>query len=557
MTEISDNSASYLAKMLEKGLSGVIDRDKPDLLEWTYKNRLINNSEVVLPPSQIAIYEDMSPEVIVMKGTQIFISEYLVNLSLWSLDTKHGERGNVMYIMPTQSQIDDFSQSRFDKAIEESPFLRDKFEKSGLRNQVNRTRLKRFKGSSLHMRGSDTTKQLISVDADIVIDDEVDWFSSDTVEWSKERLGSAKFPLFRAVSKPTFPEQGIHQMFQQSDQREWHIKCQSCNHWQEIDWFKSVEIKTDHNNVATDAVMVCSKCRRPIDRLSDGEWIAKYPTRPLHGYHVSRLMSPLANLTKMATDSLATYDIPKIQSFWNSGLGLPYAPKGGRLETSELHYDSSLSLFPAQEGFGGVDVGSRLHAVVVERYEDKWAVRQAEEFDTFNELDAWFKRNNIRQCIIDARGDARATTEWAQKYPGRVYRWLHIENTGDLRYLEEVQEIKYNRTSLLDNMYTKCREEAIVFPYEIRSISGFINHLRALIRDLVKDQRFNKLVPRYIGAAADHYAFALAFAILAAGDSGTSPTPTATERQDLVFAGHTARSSSSWTGGVGVRRWMR
>lgn len=553
---VGDKGADYLTRGLRESLIGTEASDAENLLEWTHKNRLINGHEVTLPPSQLAIYEDLSPDVVIMKGTQVFVSEFLVNLSLWSIDSKYADRGNVLYMMPTQLLMDDFSQSRMDKAIEESPYLNRRFKASMSRNQANRSRLKRLGGSSLHMRGSDSLKQAISVDADIVIDDEVDWFSEETIEWTRERLGSSKQPLFRAVSKPTYPGQGIDLMYGESDKRQWHIKCSFCNRWQPIDWDKNIVFQYDNTvQSVTDVKVLCSneKCRRPIDRLADGEWVAAYPGKRVHGYHLSRLLSPLANLVDMAEDSLRVSDIPKLQRFNNSGLGLAYAPKGGRIDVKELQYDSDLTLHTADQGIGGVDVGLKLHAAVVEKDNNRWEVRQLEEFDTFEELDHWFSRNNIKTCIIDARGDPRATTEWAEKYIGCVYRWTHVENTNDVRYAEDTNEVKLNRTSLLDNMYAACREGRLVFPTGIRSIPSFLPHLRALVRELIKDPRLNKLIPRYVGTAPDHYAFALSYAILAAGEDLASPPPTVTDKEPFVFAGQS--SSASWTGVGRSRGW--
>lgn len=557
LKSVGEKGGNYMANALKESLLESISSDSKDLLSWVREHRLIKGKEVNLPPSQIEIYNDLSPDVVIQKGTQIFVSEYLVNLSLWAIDTKHGNRGNVLYTMPTQLLMDDFSQSRIDKAIEESPYLRQRFERSMSNNQTNRARLKRLSGSSLHMRGSDSLKQMISIDADVVIDDEVDWFSEETIEWSKERLGSAELPLFRAVSKPTYPEQGINLMFNQSDQREWHVKCEHCNRWQQIDWEKNIVFGLDEDNVSVNSVKVlCSntKCRRDLNRLSDGEWVAAKPGRRVHGYHLSRLLSPLADLRDMAEDSIKVSDIPKIQRFYNSGLGLAYAPRGGKLTPSDLFIDSSISLHHADQGYGGVDVGTKLHAVVIEKGADRWDLCKAEEFDTFEQLDHWFVMNNLRACVIDARGDPRATNEWTEKYPGRVYRWSHIESVNDVRFIEDTQEIKYNRTSLLDNMYVAIREARIGFPPEIRNVPGFVQHLVALVRELVKDLRHNKLIPRYVGAAVDHYAFALAYALLSAGEDTASPAPMAVEKTDLTFAGQRS-SVGSWTGVGQSRGW--
>ena len=60
----------------------------------------------------------------IQKAAQVGISEYLVNVALWVAETGQGGRGNALYVMPTQKQIDDFSQARVDKAISDSAYLR-------------------------------------------------------------------------------------------------------------------------------------------------------------------------------------------------------------------------------------------------------------------------------------------------------------------------------------------------------------------------------------------------------------------------------------------------
>jgi len=563
LKSLPQTTAQTMADSLSSSLGQELGPSSTDLLDWTISVRRISGQRVILPECQKTIYRDLHSEVIIMKGTQIFISEYLINLSLWALDTKYAQRGNVFYAMPTQVAVDDFSQSRVDKAIEDSPYLRKQFAatlRQG-RKSVDRTRLKKLRGSSLYLRGSDSLKQLTTVDADIVIDDEVDFFTKDTISWTKERLGSSRMPLFRAVSKPTYPNQGIHDLFLGSDQREWHIRCEHCNRWQPLSWEKNIVFSYDRSlDAVTDVKVLCynPECRLELNRLGPGQWIAAHPNRSVHGYHISRLLSPYVNLREMAEESLKVADPSVIQKFYNSGLGLPYVPKGGRLVETELQWTDEYNLGLAEAGYGGVDVGLKLHTSVVETINGRIVIRAADEFDTFEELDIWFKRHNLKACIIDARGDPRATVEWSQRHPDRVFRWLHTESAQESRYKDDTQEIRINRTSLLDNMYTKCRE-GLLFPQELRHVSGFVSHLKALVRELVKDPKMNKLIPRYIGAAPDHYAFALAFALQALGDVGDISHPVLVERTPIEFTGH-AVSHSIWTGRSGGSRlggWRR
>ena len=56
-----------------------------------------------------AIYEDASRELVIMKSGQAGASEYCISRALWSCDVRHM---NVLYLLPTISDISDFSQMR-------------------------------------------------------------------------------------------------------------------------------------------------------------------------------------------------------------------------------------------------------------------------------------------------------------------------------------------------------------------------------------------------------------------------------------------------------------
>ena len=78
-------------------------------------------------------------------------SEFLINTALWTADTGQGGRGNALYVMPTQTQMDDFSQARFDKAIAESPYLQQRlYPAPPGRAGPLRLRLKRFGGGYVY-----------------------------------------------------------------------------------------------------------------------------------------------------------------------------------------------------------------------------------------------------------------------------------------------------------------------------------------------------------------------------------------------------------------------
>ena len=70
------------------------------------------------------VMRDPSALVVLQKSAQVGATTALVALALWAADTGYAGRGNVLFCMPTQNQMDDFAQARFDALIQNSPYLR-------------------------------------------------------------------------------------------------------------------------------------------------------------------------------------------------------------------------------------------------------------------------------------------------------------------------------------------------------------------------------------------------------------------------------------------------
>ena len=68
-------------------------------------------------PALASLARDRHPLVVVQKSAQVGLTQLTVNRALWAADTAYAGRGNVIVFMPTQGQMDDFSQSHFDRTI--------------------------------------------------------------------------------------------------------------------------------------------------------------------------------------------------------------------------------------------------------------------------------------------------------------------------------------------------------------------------------------------------------------------------------------------------------
>ena len=89
-------------------------------------HRVVGNDRLLTDLPHIAdIAEDSSPEIVIRKAAQTGVSELLINLALWATATGYAGRGVVLYCMPTQRMMDDFTQARIDPAIQASPMIRE------------------------------------------------------------------------------------------------------------------------------------------------------------------------------------------------------------------------------------------------------------------------------------------------------------------------------------------------------------------------------------------------------------------------------------------------
>jgi hypothetical protein len=514
-----------MTKLTERIMDPAKGSTKMPLYEWHMRYRRFDGMAPSVPWPMIDIYNDMHPEIVVMKAAQVFISEWGISTVLWAADQRWGDRGVSLYVFPKQEQMDDFSQDRVQRAIQESPYLEDRVSQIDRGDRGNRTRLRKVGGRPIYFRGSDTVMQTRSIDADIVVCDEVDLFKrtseEDAVARVKERMGSSLSPLFRAFSQPLYPGGPIDEMYSNSDQRHYYIECDHCGEKQMLEWEENVVFPTD----LSDIKVVCRKetCRKELDRLKKGEWVAHNSGAHAHGYHINKLYSPRADLLRMLRDSVSD-DPMVVQSFYNADLGVPYRPDGTP-GLEEFQRDIYPWMSPGRFNYMGVDVGRQLHVAIHgrERLEQQYRLMFREKLDDFEQLDHLMEVFAPEMTIIDGQGDPRATAEWAAKYPGIVFKWFHRNNARDPDFRDgkndDTQEVWYNRTHLLDTLYTFLKTHSLIL--HAHAGDEFYNHLEANVREMIQDPKTGRWEPRYMPTRADDYAFAAAFAILATGQRPT------------------------------------
>jgi hypothetical protein len=442
------------------------------------------------------IYEDKSKEIVIQKSAQCGVSEYLINLSFFLTENY---RMNGLYCFPAQSQLNAFSHGRVEPVIDQSPHLKE------LEGDTNNVSLRKIANGFIYFRGMQEMKQIVSVDADYLFLDEMDLMKQDLIPVVEKRLGGSEHKIKRFISTPSWTSYGVNGKFKEGDMREWFIKCEHCNHWQYLNFFKNVDIKNK--------IYICKKCKRKINTLTPGKWVARHPDRKLHSYHISKMFSIRSSAKELIKDfnnKAAT------KHFYNFDLGLPYISQGSRLTEEHLKAIVNKSNYEIKynghKTCMGVDVGVSInHIYITENNKGIPKTLFAGTVKDFDDIKRYMNIYNVAMCVIDGQPETRESKKLAKKFPGRVFLAWYPPMKNDLYYKKDKREginiVNINRTLSLDYMLDDFFMQKIELPKNIEIVDDFLEQMTSLVR--VKETNKNgNIVARYIEEGADHFAHA-------------------------------------------------
>lgn len=479
----------------------------------------------------VEIYQQTAKEMAVKKAGQVCISEWLISYAFNCGDERDM---NVLYLMPTDGDVSDFSQSRFGPALEASPYLDSiVIPATGGRRGSDKVSLKRVRNSFLYLRGGHINRdvaagkskgehRLKSIPVDALIMDEIDEIPPVSQALARERLGHSEVAEVRCVSTPTYAGVGIDVLWKESDQREWMIPCPHCGMWQctaidhiVIEWDDLERPVAWHGQDDEQAFPACEKCGKELNRLAQGAWVARYPGRPVVGYHPTKFSSYVTDLNNII-EKLCSTDETKRQECFNQDLGETYTPRGGQLTAEildECLRDYGHGPAPGDTPFMGVDVGSVLHVVIrsgQNQETGEYPQRFASEVESFDELGRLMKRYKVKQAVIDALPETKKAREFQAGFPPGVVWLAYYQDDAkrdvSLAWDEREGTVNMDRTWSLDEAYARFYEGLNTLPANGRAIPDYYDHLTAPVRILV-DKRGHK-VARYVESKPDHFAHA-------------------------------------------------
>lgn len=372
--------------------------------EWAAEHRYLSQKASAEPgrwnndrtPYLVEIMDCLSPrhparEIVFMKGAQVGGTEAGNNWIGYVIDQAPGP---MMAVLPTVDMARRTSRQRLEPLIDESPRLRSKVADRRARDSSNTIFSKDFPGGTLVLTGANSATGLRSMPARYLFFDEVDGYPGDVggegdpVNLAKRRTATFSRRKILAVSTPTIEGRSrIATAFEESDQRRYHVPCPECDHFQTIDWKRIVWEEDDPGTVH----LACEECGHLIaesaktDMLARGRWIAAVPGRPIRGYHLSALYSPVGwySWAEAVADFLKAKDDPdQLRTWTNTVLGETWRQRGDAPPWEALYrrresYRRNTVPKGAKILTAGVDVqGDRLELEIVgwgPRYES-WSI---------------------------------------------------------------------------------------------------------------------------------------------------------------------------------------
>lgn len=462
------------------------------------------------------IYEEHHDDEVYMKAAQVGISTYHLLKSFYICDTLHVK---VIYFFPTDTDVSDFSNDRARTMIEENEYLNSRV--SGIDN----VGLKHIGDSSVFFRGMFSKRRVKSVDADYIILDELDEADPENKEYAKDRILHSQLRWMSQLSQPSVPDFGIHQEFEESDQRVWALQCAHCNHWNFFNPNEPNEAWEYARKFLYKGKWTCVKCGKELG-VKKSEWIALFPSRTdKRGYHLTQLYSKIIPIKKIAkvVEKARAKRVLRMRLF-NSILGIPYTDEIRQPVTEDIikSAEGEFGFFPdAQMSFMGVDVGDILHITVGRDLGDRIQILHLEHTEDWGRLKTLMMQYGVWLTVIDAMPYKNSAKGFAKAYPERVVLQYFKDTSrerGDVMEKKEEDEIpviRVGRTESLDETTDEIRGDGFIFPTpgkltfeQLQTYELFKSHLKKLIKDLKEDEKGRKWF-EYKHNVANHFGMAL------------------------------------------------
>lgn len=483
---------------------------KLSFLEWVLQNKI--KTERGLPVEfrehlfLYDIYDDWNPKQAAVKSSQIGFSLMAVLKSLYAAKMREY---NVIYTLPTFDFIRQFVPEKVNKVIEVnedsmSGWIQGKKDTLDQKQVGDRTIY--FTSAFEHKAKVGESAKGIALTSDLNLHDEVNRSSLSIIEQYRSRLDFSKYKGQWMFSNPTFPNVGVSEWWNRSDQKHWFITCSRCKHKQYMSWPDSVDKEKE--------VYVCKKCGRELsynDRRV-GEWVKKWSNKDeISGYWINQMMAPW----KPAHELISLEKEKDPAYFHNFVLGLPYAGSDVVVDSDLILNNITQKESSKADVAMGVDVGIKKHVVVGTEY----GIFQVFKTESWEDVERVFLKYDATM-VIDALPDITIPRELVEKYKGRVFINYYKRGTKDRSAVDFKKKDKYgvvytDRTRIIEQAVDELAKGKRKFHLSHKELEEYIEHWSNMYRYTEEDRMGNPVVRWESSTNDDHYVHAHAYYLIA------------------------------------------
>lgn len=439
-----------------------------DIHSWIRLNNIKNEQGIPLDFRDhlylFDIYVDESPKLVCLKSAQIGFSTCAILKSLWLAKHKHLD---IIYTMPSSSDMKDFVGGKVNRLITQNPILLEYVKDKDSIEQ------KQVGDNIIYYRGTWTEKAAIAVSSDLNIHDEEDRSKQSVIQQYASRLQHSDKKWEWHFSNPSVEGNGVSRYWSRSDQKHWFIRCAGCEKEQYLNWPDNVSIEGRE--------FICKHCRKPLTREERrvGRWVRKYHDKEYSGYWISLLMAPWIT----ADEIIKYHETKSAEYFSNFVLGLPYVGEGNQVTPDIIFRNCTSEINPQDRVVIGCDSGLKKHYVLGNKHGIFYA-GIATDWSTIRELLAKYPRSI---AVIDALPDLTAPRQLREQYPGRVFLCHYARDRKTFQLIrwgkdKELGNVLVDRNRMMQMVVDDFANKKIPLQGTQDDWSEFESHFRTLYK---------------------------------------------------------------------------
>lgn len=482
---------------------------------------------------QLEIVTESKREMACQKCSQVGLTETEIRRVLGFLSMLVG--ATAIYTLPTRVFAMKFAKSRVDPVIDGSPYL-----SSLVKSGSNGSEFKQIGSGSFYLGGAQNASQAISIPADYLVQDEIDFSNAAALSSYESRLRHSDIRVRRQFSTPTISGYGVNLLMDSSTQAHYTCTCSRCNTTSILDFFRDVVIpgftrdpmsfdKADLLDPSVrwqQAYLACPKCRRSLDAdlatPSARRWVHTFPSRTLAGFYVKPYDVIKYNSTSSVLEQVKGY--LRRQDYFNFVHGITYRSDENEVNLGTVGNNTTIEFQTEGEGcFMGVDVGKKLYITITKFVSGKLCVLAvmtlAASDRTAEDLVEVYRAYGCFRLVMDAAPEWSLVKKVISLIGEYAQPCVYVEvnqRKPEAFYVKQEDHgmVMAARTTCFDLLVALINKGSVMFP-RCDEMTLVKKHLHGMKRTEEYDDNGNK-TPRWTKISdEDHYFHSLMYSWLA------------------------------------------